>query len=147
VIVGDGPLKDNLISYANKEGISENFTFLGSVPDHMLPIYYNCADVFVSPSLQEGQGITLLEAQATTKPVIAFDVSAISEVVKNKITGLLVQPDSYELANAISDLLSDESLREKMGNSGREFVEKNFSWDICAQKMSKVYHEALNSMI
>ena len=147
VIVGDGPLKDNLISYANKEGISENFTFLGSVPDHMLPIYYNCADVFVSPSLQEGQGITLLEAQATAKPVIAFDVSAISEVVKNKITGLLMQPDSYELANAISDLLTEDSLKEKMGNSGREFVEKNFSWDICAQKMSKVYHEALNSMI
>ena len=143
VIVGEGPLKNNLLSYTQKLGISDKFEFYGSVPEAMLPDFYNCADVFVSPSLQEGQGITLLEAQATAKPVIAFNVSAINEVITHKVTGLLVQPGSFELANAISDLLSNKSLREKMGNSGREFVEKKFSWDLCAQKMSKVYYEAI----
>ena len=108
----------------------------------MLPSLYNCADVFASPSIQEGQGISLLEAQATAKPVVAFNVSAINEVVKNKETGLLVEPDSYELANAISRLLSNKALREKMGHSGRDFVSNNFSWDICAQKMFQVYSEA-----
>jgi glycosyltransferase involved in cell wall biosynthesis len=95
--------------------------------------------VFASPSTQEGQGITLLEAQATAKPVIAFGVSAINEVVKNKETGLLVDPDSSELANAISCLLSNKELREKMGVSAREFVSNNFSWDICANKMFEIY--------
>jgi len=142
LIVGEGPLKSNLISYSKEQGVSDKFVFLGDVPDAMLPQLYNCADVFASSSIQEGQGISLLEAQATAKPVVAFNVSAINEVVKNKETGLLVKPDSYELANAILSLLSDKSLRERMGRSGREFVSKNFSWDICAQKMFKIYSEA-----
>jgi len=139
VVVGDGPLKNNLILHSKEEGVSDKFVFLGGVPESMLPQLYNCADIFVSPSIQEGQGITLLEAQATAKPVVAFNVSAINEVVKHNETGLLVKPDSYELANAISCLLSNKSLREKMGGSGRKFVSQNFSWDICAQKLFKVY--------
>jgi glycosyltransferase involved in cell wall biosynthesis len=142
VVVGDGPLKSHLISYSREQGVSDKLVFLGDVPEAMLYQLYNCADVFASPSIQEGQGISLLEAQATAKPVVAFNVSAINEVVKNRETGLLVKPDSYELANAILSLLSDKSLREKMGRSGREFVSKNFSWDICAQKMLQVYSEA-----
>lgn len=142
VIVGNGPLKNNLISYSQEQGVSDRFTFLDDVSDDALPQIYNCADVFVSPSIQEGQGISMLEAQATAKPVVAFNVSAITEVIKHKETGLLVEPDSNDLANAISYLLSNKSLREKMGRSGRDFVSKTFSWDVCAQKMSKVYSEA-----
>jgi glycosyltransferase involved in cell wall biosynthesis len=141
VVVGEGPLKNHLISYSEKQGVSNKFAFLGNVPEAMLHQLYNCADVFASPSIQEGQGITLLEAQATAKPVVTFNVSAINEVVKNNKTGLLVKPSSVELADAISQLLSDPSLREKMGRSGREFVRENFSWDILAQRMFKVYSE------
>ena len=147
VVVGEGPLKTNLISYSKEQGVSDKFTFLGEVPEAMLHKLYNCADVFASPSIQEGQGISLLEAQATAKPVVAFNVSAINEVVKNKETGLLVEPDSYELANALSSLLSNKSLREKMGRSGREFVSNNFSWDICSQKMFQVYSEASELLV
>ncbi len=147
VVVGDGPLKNHLISYSKEQGVSDKFVFLGDVPEAMLHQLYNCADVFASPSIQEGQGISLLEAQATAKPVVAFNVSAINEVVKNKETGLLIKPDSYELANAILHLLSDKSLREKMGRSGREFVSKNFSWDICAQKMFQIYSEASEPLV
>ena len=147
VVVGDGPLKSHLISYSKEQGVSDKFVFLGDVPEDMLHRLYNCADIFASPSIQEGQGISLLEAQATAKPVVAFNVSAINEVVKNKETGLLVKPDSYELANALSCLLSNKSLREKMGRSGRDFVSNNFSWDICAQKMFQVYSEASELLV
>jgi glycosyltransferase involved in cell wall biosynthesis len=147
VVVGEGPLKNNLISYSKEQGVSNKFAFLGGVSEAMLPKLYNCADIFASPSIQEGQGISLLEAQATAKPVVAFNVSAINEVIKNKETGLLVKPDSYELANALSCLLSNKSLREKMGRSGREFISKNFSWDICSKKMLSVYSEALESKV
>ena len=142
VVVGDGPLKNHLISYSKKQGVSDNFVFLGDIHEVMLPRLYNCADVFALPSIQEGQGIALLEAQATSKPVVAFNVSGINEIVLDKETGLLVKPDSYELANAILNLLSNKSLREKMGRCGRKFVSKNFSWDICAQRMLQVYCEA-----
>ena len=109
----------------------------------MLPALYNCADVFVLPSIQEGQGIALLEAQATAKPVVAFDVGGVREAVLDKETGLLMKPDSNKLADTIMTLLASWSLREKMGSKGRKFILDNFSWDICAQKLFQVYQEAL----
>jgi glycosyltransferase involved in cell wall biosynthesis len=143
LIVGNGPLKNNLIADLEKISLSKNFIFLGDVKESALPAIYNCADIFVLPSVQEGQGIVLLEAQATAKPVVAFDVGGVSEAVLDKKTGLLVKPDSLQLAKAILKLLSSYSLREKMGSRGREFVSANFSWDICAQRMLKVYREAV----
>ena len=143
LVVGDGPLKNPLISDSKKEGLSDNFVFLGDVHDEVLPMLYNCADVFALPSIQEGQGLALLEAQATAKPSVAFNVGGISESVLDKKTGLLVNPDGYELANAVLNLLSNSSLREKMGRLGREFVCKNLTWDVCAEKMLRVYCEAL----
>ncbi|MGB9854013.1 MAG: glycosyltransferase family 4 protein [Candidatus Bathyarchaeales archaeon] len=143
LIVGDGPLKNYLVSYSKIQGVSENFVFLGNVSDSMLPAIYNCADVFVLPSIQEGQGITLLEAQASAKPVVAFHTGGIDEFVLNKKTGFLVKPDSCELANAILNLLSNERLRNEMGRYARKFICENFSWDSCAEKMFTVYCEAL----
>jgi glycosyltransferase involved in cell wall biosynthesis len=118
--------------------------FLGNVKEALLPAVYNCADVFVLPSIQEGQGIVLLEAQASGKPVVAFDIGAINETVVNGETGLLVdRGSSSELADGLLKLISNESLRHKMGVNGRRFVEANFTWDICADKMLKTYQEAL----
>jgi len=142
VIVGDGPLRKHLISYAERLNLLEKFAFLGDVNENILPSLYNCADVFVLPSIQEGQGIALLEAQATAKPVVAFNVGGVPEAILEGQTGLLTKPDSLELSNALLRLLSDRSLRERMGGKGREFVADNFSWDICARKMLQVYREA-----
>ena len=84
---------------------------------------YNCADVFVLPSIQEGQGIVLLEAQASGKSVVGFDVGGVNEAVRNGETGLLVKRGSTdELADALLRLLSDKLLREKMGANGRRFM-------------------------
>jgi glycosyltransferase involved in cell wall biosynthesis len=144
VIVGEGPLKSQLLSYLATANLSGNFKFLGNVKEDMLPALYNSADVFALPSIQEGQGIVLLEAQASAKPVVAFDVGGVNEAVRNGETGLLVKRgSSEELADAIMKLLSDKALREKMGANGRRFVTENFTWDICAQKMLNVYREAL----
>jgi glycogen(starch) synthase len=144
VIVGEGPLKSQLLSYLETANLSGNFKFLGNVKEDMLPAVYNSADVFALPSIQEGQGIVLLEAQASAKPVVAFGVGGVNEAVRSGETGLLVKRgSSEELADALLKLLSDKALREKMGANGRRFVIENFNWDICAQKMLNVYHEAL----
>lgn len=142
LIVGDGPLKKHLIYLSQEKNLSDHFLFLGDIPDRLLPKLYNSADVFVLPSIQEGQGIALLEAQATGKPVVAFDVGGISEFVMDQETGLLVEPDSDKLADALLKLLSDEQMRKRMGRLGRTLVSENFSWDVCAEKMFKIYHEA-----
>jgi glycosyltransferase involved in cell wall biosynthesis len=142
LIVGEGPQKPHLASSLEKMGLAGNFVFLGDVNERVLPAVYNCADVFVLPSIQEGQGIALLEAQATAKPVVAFDVGGVREAVLNKETGLLMKPDSSALAAAVVKLLADWALRKKIGKRGREFVSANFSWDLCAERMLKVYREA-----
>jgi glycosyltransferase involved in cell wall biosynthesis len=145
VIVGDGPLKNSLRASLEKMNLSSNFVFLGDVHESVLPALYNCADVFVLPSIQEGQGIALLEAQATAKPVVAFDVGGVREAVLDKETGFLMKPDSRLLAEAVMKLLASYSLREKIGSKGREFVSSRFSWDVCAQRMLQVYREAAAS--
>ena len=146
IIVGEGPLRNQLQRKLGAANLSGNFTFLGNVKGDTLPAIYNCADVFALPSIQEGQGIVLLEAQASAKPVVAFDIGGVNEAVRNGETGLLVKRDSPEnLADAIMRLLSDKTLREKMGANGRKFVTENFTWDICALKMLDIYHEALKT--
>jgi glycosyltransferase involved in cell wall biosynthesis len=146
LIVGEGPLKTALTMSLESADLSGNFKLLGNLKEDALPDIYNCADVFVLPSIQEGQGIVLLEAQASGKPVVAFDVGGVDEAVRNGETGLLVKRgSSEELAEALLSLLADKTWRQKMGANGRGFVSENFTWDISAQKMLKVYHEALAS--
>ena len=144
LIAGEGPLKNQLIRNIQKANISNNFKFLGRVEEKLLPLLYNCVDVFVLPSIQEGQGIVLLEAQASGKPIVAFDVGGVKEAVQNNVTGFLVQlGDSDALSDAMIKLLEDKALRERMGVSGRKFIVDNFTWDICSQKMLQVYREVL----
>lgn len=145
LIVGDGPMRTQLVSYLKKHNLLENFVFTGDVSDTWLPILYNCADVFALPSVQEGQGIALLEAQATAKPVVAFNIGGVRENVLDKRSGFLVNPGSCELADALMKLLGNGSLREKMGGEGRRFVANNLSWDICANKMLEVYFGVLEA--
>jgi glycosyltransferase involved in cell wall biosynthesis len=100
--------------------------------------------LLVLPSIQEGQGIVLLEAEASAKPVVAFDVGGVNEAVRVGETGLLVKLGNVGgLADAVIRLLSDENLRQKMGVNGRKFVLENYTWDICAEKMLSVYRELL----
>ena len=142
VIIGEGPLKTQVVNSVQKAGLSHNFAFLGDVVETELPAIYGCADVFAFPSIQEGQGIVLLEAQAAELPVVAFNVSGIAEAVVDKQTGLLVEPDSRNLAEALLALLSNEVLRRSLGVNGRERVLKELTWDVCAQRMLAVYREA-----
>lgn len=144
VIVGDGPERSELVRIVEKAGLKHNFAFLGDVEESELTELYGCADVFALPSIQEGQGIVLLEAQAAGLPVAAFKISGIAEAVIDSQTGLLVEPNSKNLADAILRLLADETLRQNLGASGRERVLKEQTWDVCAQKMLAVYQEAVH---
>ncbi len=143
LVVGDGPLREKMLRDLGHAGLLGNFALVGDVSEASLPSFYNCADIFVLPSIQEGQGIALLEAQSSGKPVVAFDTGATKEALQNRETGFLTAPSSRDLADTLLRLLSDKSLREKMGRKGREFVSTSLSWDISAHKMLEVYKEAV----
>jgi len=143
-IAGDGPLKKQLISDVALASLNRNFAFLGDVSEANLPAIYACSNVFAFPSIQEGQGIALLEAQASGVPVVAFSLTGVAETVMHGETGLLLEPDSNALAEGILRLLADSTLRQKMGVKARQFVLERHTWDTCAQKMLSVYREALD---
>jgi glycosyltransferase involved in cell wall biosynthesis len=144
LIVGEGPLRKQLDNSLEAAKLTRNFKFLGNLKDDKLPAVYNCADVFVLPSIQEGQGIVLLEAQACAKPIVAFNIGGVNEAVCNGETGLLVNlGNTDEFADAMLKLISEKNLQDKMGTTGRKFVLENFTWDICAQKMLNIYYDVL----
>ena len=88
--------------------------------------------------------LSLKEAQLMKRPVIATNVGGNPEMMKDAITGFLVEKGNHkQLIEKIKLLLTDEKLAEQMGNEGRKFVEETYSWEVAAKK----YIQILNSHI
>lgn len=117
--------------------ILKNVVFTGFIDDITLKKYYVLSDVYVCPSRLEGFGLTILEAMAAGKPVIATDVGAIPEIIGE--AGVLVEPENPEaLARAIIDLLRDEQ-KMKMLQQKALSRAKKFSWEVAAKKVFETY--------
>jgi len=147
LVVGDGDLKQSYISLSQRLGVASNGIFVGDVPDHLLPQYYAASDTLILPSkdMSEGFGLTLLEANATGKPVIASNVGGIPSVVKNGYNGLLVQPnDPVALANAIARLDRNRREARAIGRNGRRFAELH-DWTNTASQTERVYAQVLSN--
>ncbi|MDY6894137.1 MAG: glycosyltransferase family 4 protein [Thermotogota bacterium] len=120
----------------------DNVLFLGRVPIEDLECAYNVADIFVLPSLSEGLPLTLLEAMAYKKCVVATDIPGNSDVIKNNENGILFEVgNSAELAEKIDYLLEDDILRGKMGKNARLNIEDKYSLDLAYMKILDVYKE------
>lgn len=129
---------------ADRLGIKEHMEFRESVDQTTLLGYYSECDLLVLPSKSEGWGLSLMEAMACGKPVIASKVGGIPELVRDGKDGILVRPgDIRSLADAIISLLKDPKRRERMGASGRERV-SGFSWDETAKVVLREYEKALH---
>ena len=141
LIVGDGPLKEELIELAEKTGVSDKFIFTGAVPYEEVPKYINASDVCVvyKKPLRSGYSpLKLYEYMACGKPVVASRVEGFEILEQNK-AGILVEPENpEELAKAIIKLLKDEGLRRELGENGRKYVAKNHSWESVARKVAEV---------
>ena len=98
---------------------------------------YVDADVYVLPSIYEIFGITVLEACACGTPVVVTDRCGIAEIVGK--AGYVVEYDKEQLRDAIFKILNNEELRKKFSERGRKLIEKNFSWNLIAEKMEMLY--------
>ncbi len=140
VLVGDGPLRNQLQEQVNHLGIEQAVQFLGL--RHDVPDLMRQANVFVRPSTLEGMPLTILEAMASGLPVVATPVGGTPELVKDGVNGYLVPVNDHDaLANSIIKLLDNPSLAEKMGQRGREMVEMDYTWDAAAEQTERVYLE------
>jgi glycosyltransferase involved in cell wall biosynthesis len=139
-IIGEGSESKELKQHVKLLGLCENIIFIGLCPD--IRGILSILDIMVLSSLNEGMGRSLLEAQALGIPVITTKVGGIPEIVKDKVTGILVPPgDSKAMAEAIINLLKDKSLREKMGEEAKKWVDERFSIDTMVEKITDLYEK------
>jgi glycosyltransferase involved in cell wall biosynthesis len=141
-IVGEGSMIDELHALAAALGISGRVVFTGRRDD----VSALTADLTVAvlPSLREAQGISILEAMARRIPVVATVVGGIPEVITHGVDGLLVPPaDPAALASAVGSLLTDESLRRRIGEAGYRTVADRFSIDAQVKGIELLYDEEL----
>lgn len=133
-IIGDGSERKNLEKLAKKLGLQDKVKFLGQIPNEKIPEYLAGADCFVLPSLKEGFGIAILEAQAANIPVIGTKVGGILDLLEDQKTGILVKPkNSQAIALAIREIYY-----------GRKFAKADFdlekyNWQNIALRVLKIY--------
>ncbi|THJ18086.1 MAG: glycosyltransferase family 4 protein [Nitrospira sp. CG24B] len=122
-----------------EEGVIEWWGHRSDMPDVL-----GHATVVVLPSYREGLPVSLLEAAACGKPIIATDVPGCREVVRHRVNGLLIPPrNAIALADAIILLLENPELRQELGRRGRDIVVKEFSSTIVIRQTLALYHELL----
>jgi glycosyltransferase involved in cell wall biosynthesis len=144
LVVGDGPLKNELKEYAKTLGIQESVIFTGSRRD--VPSLLAAMDVFVLPSLWEGLSISLIESMAAGKPVITTDIAPIREVVNTDKVGILVPPkNSTTLADAVEILLRDRKLAGRLGMAARERVFSTFNIETTIRRYTGIFENILRN--
>lgn len=147
IIIGRGQEWQNLNKIIYSYKLHNRVIMEGSVTNFNLLPYYRACDVFVLPSIyrSEAFGIVLLEAMACGKPVISTELgTGTSWVNQHNVTGLVVPPgDPKALADAINRILYDRELARRFGENARKRVEENFTKELMAERIFKVYEEVL----
>jgi len=138
LLAGEGPLRSSLVKLAYDTGIAPAVFFTGFRAD--VPRLLAALDLVVLPSLTEGLPLSLLEAMAAGKPVVATPVGGVVELIEDEVTGLLVPPsDPAVLAMAILRLLEDKKLARRVGLQARFQTASRFSLQRMVQAYDAVY--------
>src|ERR1051326_3395643 len=142
VIAGDGADRNAIEDLIQQYGLQSSVILAGQQSN--MPAVYAAMDIFVLPSLNEGLPMTVLEAMAASKPVIATRVGAIPDVIQDGENGLLVAPkDSEGLRNAIASLLADPERRRRLGDQAHTWVSGNYTSEAMALRYREMYEEVL----
>ena len=141
LVVGEGSERNSLEAQAGSLGISDHVVFTGRRED--VPAVTAALDVAVLPSYREAQGLSVLEAMALSRPVVASNVGGIPEMIEDGVTGLLVPPGNRDaLADAINHLLSDHPFADMLAKRGHDLVHDRFCIELMTSQIEALYDEA-----
>lgn len=140
LIVGDGPGRAYLESYAQTHGLSGAVTFTGNVPYDDIPHYIAAMDITVAPYLPSENfyfsPIKIFEYMAMGKPVVGGKIGQVEEVISNGETGMLFEPGNTAALQAVlAQLVSDSPLCRRLGENARAWVETERTWDNNARQV------------
>jgi glycosyltransferase involved in cell wall biosynthesis len=145
LIVGEGSRREALEAQARELRIAHRVVFTGRRDD--VPAVTAALDVAVLPSYREAQGLSVLEAMALSRPVVASNVGGIPEMITDGRTGLLVPPhDAAALAGAISRLLLDHPYADTIGRAGHDMVHDRFCVELMVSAIQTIYDEGARSV-
>lgn len=150
VVIGEGSLRAGVEQLADSYGVADAARFLGAVSDQERDSWLARSHLLAMPSrlpaggfAGEGFGIAFLEAAAHGRPVVAGNVGGATDAVIDGVTGLLVDPcDQLAVAEAITRLLLDRDLAERLGRAGRERAEA-LAWPVIAERVQTLLLELL----
>jgi phosphatidylinositol alpha-mannosyltransferase len=135
VVVGDGPLRKH---YYKAAGGDPDITFVGSVLGSR-PSYYAHSSIYACPTTKASFGITLLESMACETPIVCSDILGFRDVVKHEREALMFHcGDRDALADSLVRLLDDETLRARLGKSGRQEAQK-YGWPTVTDAVLDIY--------
>lgn len=144
LVVGDGPMRAELERRIASLGLTANFAFAGLVAPATVPRYTALMDVMVHLSLREGLPRGVVQALATAKPAVAYDLDGTPEVIRDGETGRLIAPrDVPAVAAAIVDLLRRPEFAHRLGAAGRALVCARFDWRTMADLLAEEYRRGL----
>jgi glycosyltransferase involved in cell wall biosynthesis len=140
LIAGSGKLKQQLQEEARRLEVEDRVVFMDFIED--IHAFIRNIDIFVFPSLHEGSSHTLLEVMAACKPVVAFNISSIPEIVEHNKNGLLVEKgDAQGLFRSVEKLIQRKDLQETFGQNGKLKVEKEFNSNQGINKLVKLLNQ------
>lgn len=141
LIIGDGPDKEKYEKLVQQQEYADNIIFTGKVPWDDMPIYYNMADAFITASTSETQGLTVIEAMASSLPAICIDDESFNMTVVDGLNGYLFKTKE-ECVDILAKLLKDKKLRGYLANGARASADKH-SAKYFSEQVLDVYKKAI----
>lgn len=139
-LVGDGPLKDELKKMVTQLNLNEDINFLGYIENKNLPKSLAESDIFVSPSLSDGNNVSLTEAMSCGCFPVATDIPANSQWITHGHNGFLYQPGNAEaLADSIERAVKDRDFIDNLRLINRHIIEDRADWIKCTKNMESLY--------
>jgi glycosyltransferase involved in cell wall biosynthesis len=145
-LAGEGSRKNWIIKLIRELNIDNNVTFLGYITGYTKYFYIKNADLFVAPSYYESFGLSILEAMACGKAIVASNVDNVPYLIEDGKEGILIRPsDSQELANGCIQVLLNPNYGKLMGANAKQKAE-SYTWNDTAKMTYKLYQKILNTL-
>ena len=148
LIVGNGEFEAELQKRVQNFGLQNNIVFVGGLPNEQLPVYYASVDIFVSPSLEEGLGLTFVEAAMSGCLLIGTDVGGIRDIIEDCQTGFLVpEKDSIAIAEKIIYAWNNPDEIKTIVTQARENCISKFDWHVISQQYTNLLIETASKLV
>ena len=138
MIIGDGPERQSLEKIIKNHELQNIVFLIGAIPDAYK--FLKAFDLFVLPSVKEGQPWVILEAMAAGVPIVATNIAGIAEMIENEKSGLLVEPaDPEALSLAIEKMLTHPSLSQECARNAFAMVREKFGIEEMIRKNERLF--------